>query len=165
MKYQYPISKKMPTETEHKYLINIKAWKSIKPYKSFKIKQAYLNNEPYKTIRIRIANNKGFITIKGIAKGSTRPEFEYEIPVKEADELINLCCTNIIEKVRHLVIHDNKKWEVDEFKGLNKGLFIAEIELANENEKYSIPDWVEQNVTKDQRYANSNLIAKPFSTW
>ena len=155
----------MPTEIEHKYIVRQELWKQIIPEKSVEIKQAYLLTDPNKTIRIRTKGDTGFITIKGKSIGASRPEFEYEIPVADAIELINNYSIHIIEKTRHYITIDNKLWEVDEFKGLNVGLIVAEIELTNENEKYSIPDWAGANVTEDQKYANSNLSIKPFTTW
>ena len=155
----------MATEIEHKYLVNTDIWKNITPNKSVEIRQAYLQTDPEKTIRIRTKDKSGFITIKGKTVGASRLEFEYEIPIADANELINKFCSNLIEKTRHLVIHDNNTWEVDEFKGLNEGLIVAEIELTSEDEKYSIPNWVDKNVTDDLRYANSNLTIKPFKTW
>jgi adenylate cyclase len=155
----------MATEIEHKYLVNTDIWKNIIPDKSVEIRQAYLQTDPEKTIRIRTKGKSGFITIKGKTVGASRLEFEYEIPIADANELINKFCSNLIEKTRHIVIHDNKTWEVDEFKGLNEGLIVAEIELTSEDEKYLIPNWVDKNVTDDLRYANSNLTIKPFKTW
>ncbi len=155
----------MATEIEHKYLVNTDIWKNIIPDKSVEIRQAYLQTDPEKTIRIRTKGKSGFFTIKGKTVGASRLEFEYEIPIADANELINKFCSNLIEKTRHIVIHDNNTWEVDEFKGLNEGLIVAEIELASEDEKYSIPNWVDKNVTDDLRYANSNLTIKPFKTW
>jgi CYTH domain-containing protein len=127
----------MATEIEHKYLVIKDIWKKIIPNKSVEIKQAYLLTDPEKTIRVRTKGNSGFITIKGKSIGSSRLEFEYEIPIEDANELINKFCSNLIEKTRHIVIHDNNTWEVDEFKGLNEGLIVAEIELTSEDEKYS----------------------------
>ena len=155
----------MPTEIERKYLVNQELWKQIIPEKSVEIKQAYLLTDPNKTIRIRTKGDTGFITIKGKSIGASRPEFEYEIPLSDAIELINGFSSNIIEKTRHYVTYERKLWEVDEFKGLNAGLILAEIELSDENEEYSVPDWVGENVTVDQKYANSNLSIKPFTTW
>ena len=155
----------MPTEIELKYLVNQELWKQIIPEKSVEIKQAYLLTDPNKTIRIRTKGDTGFITIKGKSIGASRPEFEYEIPLSDAIELINGFSSNIIEKTRHYVTYERKLWEVDEFKGLNAGLILAEIELSDENEEYSVPDWVGENVTVDQKYANSNLSIKPFTTW
>ncbi|WP_410220505.1 CYTH domain-containing protein [Pedobacter sp.] len=155
----------MATEIEHKYLVNLDIWKNIIPDKSVEIRQAYLQTDPEKTIRIRTKDKSGFITIKGNTVGATRLEFEYEIPIADANELINKFCSNLIEKTRHIVTHDSNTWEVDEFKGLNNGLIVAEIELTDEDEKYSIPNWVNKNITDDLRYANSNLTIKPFMTW
>lgn len=155
----------MATEIEHKYLVNLDIWKSIIPKISFEIRQAYLQTDPEKTIRIRTKGKHGFITIKGKNVGASRLEFEYEIPIADANELINKFCSNLIEKTRHIVTHEGNDWEVDEFKGLNDGLIVAEIELTDESEKYSIPNWVGKNVTDDLRYANSNLTIKPFKSW
>ena len=155
----------MPIETEHKYLINHELWQQIIPNKSVQIKQAYLLTDPNKTIRIRTAGNAGFITIKGKTIGASRPEFEYEIPIEEANQLIESFCSELIEKTRYYVVHENKTWEVDVFEGMNTGLIIAEIELVDEHEEYTKPNWVTQNVTDDRRYANSNLSLKPFTTW
>lgn len=155
----------MATEIEHKYLVIKDIWENVIPDKSVEIKQAYLLTDPEKTIRVRTKGNVGFITVKGKSNGASRLEFEYEIPIDDANELINKFCSNLIEKTRHILIHDNKTWEVDEFKGLNAGLIVAEIELNSEDENYSIPDWIDKNVTDDLRYANSNLSIKPFSTW
>ncbi|RZJ48359.1 MAG: YbgC/FadM family acyl-CoA thioesterase [Chryseobacterium sp.] len=94
-----------------------------------------------------------------------RIEFEYEIPVDEANELLDKFCSNLINKTRHYVIHEGKTWEVDVFSGLNEGLIVAEIELNSEEEKYALPVWVGENVTNDRRYANSNLALTPFSNW
>jgi len=155
----------MPIETEHKYLINHELWQQIIPNKSVQIKQAYLLTDPNKTIRIRTAGNAGFITIKGKTIGASRPEFEYEIPIEEANQLIESFCSELIEKTRYYVVHENKTWEVDVFEGMNVGLIVAEIELDDEDEEYKKPNWVTQNVTDDRRYANSNLSLKPFTTW
>lgn len=155
----------MPIEIEHKYLIKPELWKKISPEKSIEIRQGYLLTDPEKTIRVRTKGNKGYLTIKGKPTGASRLEYEYEIPISEANELINKFCSNVIEKIRHIVVYETKTWEVDEFKGLNEGLIVTEIELASEDEHYSLPDWVDKNVTDDTRYANSNLSIKPFTSW
>ncbi len=155
----------MPKEIEHKYLVDKIAWKSVTPDKSHHILQGYLSTDPEMTIRVRIWDDKGFITIKGKTHGATRLEYEYEIPFTHATELLASFCTNNIEKMRHVVTHDNMLWEVDEFEGLNEGLLVAEIELSSEEEKYSLPPWIDKDVTDDMRYANSNLSEKPFTTW
>jgi len=155
----------MATEIEHKYLVNTEMWKNIIPDKSVEIRQAYLLTDPEKTIRIRTKGKSGFMTIKGKTVGASRLEYEYEIPIADANELINQFCSNLIEKKRHVVIHDGNTWEVDMFKGLNEGLIVAEIELTSEDQTYSKPNWVDKNVTHDPRYANSNLAINPFTTW
>jgi adenylate cyclase len=155
----------MEMEIEHKYLVNAELWNTIDPEKSYDIKQGYLSIDPNKTIRVRTKGDKGFITIKGRANGAMRPEFEYEIPLSDANELIQLFCKEVVEKVRHQVTYNNKIWEVDEFKGLNKGLLIAEIELKSKDEKYEKPDWITKEITEDLKYANAYLSIRPFSTW
>lgn len=155
----------MAVEIEHKYLLKKELWKEVVPYKSVNVKQAYILTDPEKTIRVRTTGDKAFITIKGKSMGASRLEFEYEIPLKDARELICHFSTNLIEKTRHYVIVDGKTWEVDEFSGNNAGLFIAEIELLHEDEVYTLPAWIDVNVTSDNRYANSNLALKPFTSW
>jgi CYTH domain-containing protein len=117
------------------------------------------------TIRIRIAGGKAFLTIKGIKTGISRPEFEYEIPIADGEELIKLCDGPIIEKIRHVVMDKSFKWEVDEFLGENEGLVVAEIELKREDQSFERPAWLGKEVTEDPRYANASLVYNPYSTW
>ncbi|MEN8928836.1 MAG: CYTH domain-containing protein [Flavobacteriales bacterium] len=154
----------MPQEIERKYLLKNNSWKSEVTSEN-KIVQGYLNSNPARTVRIRITNNIGFLTIKSKNKGSVRKEFEYEIPLKEAEELIQLCEKPIIEKTRFLVKREKHTWEIDVFDGENKGLTVAEIELTEENESFKIPDWIAKEVTSESKYFNSQLIANPFSKW
>jgi CYTH domain-containing protein len=155
----------MATEIEHKYLVKKELWDSVVPLKSEVIRQAYLLTDPEKTIRVRTKGAQAFFTIKSINVGATRQEFEYEIPMADALELMGKFCSHLVEKTRHLVMFGDKTWEVDEFDGLNAGLIVAEIELTSEDEDYTLPTWVDENVTHDMKYANSNLALKPFSTW
>ncbi|MCC6372526.1 MAG: CYTH domain-containing protein [Bacteroidia bacterium] len=155
----------MPTETEHKYLVNKELWQLVKPYKSTRIQQAYLSTDPDKTIRVRTSGDNGYITIKGRSLNYSLAEYEYAIPLTEAQELIANFCLAVVEKTRHLVKHGSHVWEVDEFLGSNAGLIVAEIELSSNDEVYELPEWVGQNVSDDVRYANSNLGLKPYSTW
>ena len=155
----------MPKEIEHKYLIREDLWKKVVPEKSVLIRQAYLLTDPDKTIRIRTKGDQGFITIKGKTIGATRTEFEFEIPLQDALELIRTMCKEVIEKTRHYIHHNNKLWEVDVFSGDNTGLTVAEIELKSEAEQYSKPDWVDKEVTSDPKYTNSNLAVKPYCKW
>jgi len=134
---------------------------------SFKINQGYLNSSAERTVRVRTKDNKGFITVKGKSNlsGTTRFEWEKEIPFNEALELLELCEDYIIEKTRHIVIHKNKTFEIDVFEGKNKGLIIIEVELENENEKIELPEWISEEVTGDQRYYNSYISTNPYCNW
>jgi len=154
----------MGIEIERKFLLKSSKWRK-KVKQEIVIKQGYLNSNKKRTVRVRIAGEVGFITIKGKTNQATRKEFEYEIPLKDAKELIKLCKKPIVEKTRFIVKHKGKIWEIDEFSGANKGLIIAEIELENEAEKIKIPKWIGEEVTLDSKYYNSNLIANPFSRW
>lgn len=155
----------MAIEIEHKYLVNQELWLKVMPEKSIKICQGYLLNEQDKVVRIRIEGEIGKITIKGKAENASRLEYEYNIPLNDAHDLINKFCGELIEKTRHHVWFGNKLWEVDEFSGLNNGLMIAEIELKSQDEAYELPPWLDKNVTEDARYFNSNLAMQPYSTW
>lgn len=155
----------MAIEIEHKYLVDKNLWRQVISNRCVQIRQGYLSTDPNRTVRIRTSGEKGFITIKGKTVGVSRTEFEYEIPLSEANQLINNFCSSIIEKTRHYVNHENKIWEVDVFQGLNSGLIVAEIELEHEEETYTKPNWVALNITNDNNYANSNLTIRPYSTW
>ena len=132
-----------------------------------KIVQGYLNSAPERTVRIRIKDDKGFITIKGKgdATGTTRFEWEKEINLQEAEALIHLCETGVIDKTRYLIKKGNHTFEVDIFEGENKGLIVAEIELSEANETFEKPNWLAEEVTGDERYYNAFLSNKPFRTW
>lgn len=150
----------MPTEIEHKYLVINKSYKDF-TQKRITIHQGYLSKDKERTVRIRTANDKAFITIKGKNNGDTRLEFEYEIPYKEALMLLQqLCIKPIIEKTRHIVNYNGNIWEIDEFNGALEGLILAEIEIPSSNYKYDIPPFIGKNVTNDIRFLNSNLIDK-----
>lgn len=132
-----------------------------------KIVQGYLSSNPDRTVRIRVKNNKGFITIKGRSSdsGTTRLEWEKEIDFQEAHQLMNLCEDFIIEKTRYEVIFQNQLFEIDIFEGKNEGLIIAEIELESENQNLIFPDWLGQEVTGDIRFYNAYLSRKPYEGW
>lgn len=155
----------MAVEIEHKYLVKIEEWNKVATTKYMEIRQGYLQTDPHKTIRVRTKGNQAYLTVKGKAVGASRLEFEYEIPVADANELLDKFCSNLIEKVRHYVIHEGKTWEIDVFTGLNAGLIVAEIELNSEDETYTLPSWAGANVTNEMKYANSNLSVTPFSRW
>jgi CYTH domain-containing protein len=115
---------------------------------------------------VRTTGDKGFITIKGESVGATRSEYEYEIPLADANEMLDrLCERPLIEKTRYRVSHEGLAWEIDEFEGDNRGLTIAEVELKDETQSVTLPGWIGQEVTGDPRYFNANLVANPFSQW
>jgi len=156
----------MALEIERKFLVKNSDYKRS-TFSSFEIKQGYISTNKKSTVRIRITDKKGFITIKGKsnASGLSRFEWEKEIPKDEAETLFLLCEKGKIEKVRHLVKIDKHTFEVDEFLGENKGLVIAEIELTHEKEKFKKPNWLGKEVTGKVEYYNSNLSTKPFKSW
>ncbi|QPF73033.1 CYTH domain-containing protein [Roseateles sp. DAIF2] len=127
--------------------------------------QGYLNRAAERTVRVRIAGARAFLTIKGKSRGASRAEFEYEIPVADARELLALCEGPLIEKTRHTLEVEGTRWEVDEFHGANAGLVLAEVELAHEDQPFARPAWLGAEVTGDERYYNSRLSEHPFSAW
>ena len=154
----------MPKEIERKFLLKNDHWKSEFISRTV-IKQGYLSTQKERTVRVRILGEKGFLTIKGATVGMTRLEFEYEIPVDEATELLQLCEKPLIEKERFIVSRGKLNWEIDIFEGENEGLELAEVELEDENQAVAIPDWVGEEVTFDPRYFNSSLVKLPFLQW
>jgi CYTH domain-containing protein len=153
-------------EIERKFLILSDNYKS-EAFKETKIVQGFLNTHKERTVRIRIKGEQAFITVKGISnkEGTTRLEWEKEIPVSEAEMLLNICEPNLIEKTRFEIKVENHIFEVDEFYGENEGLVIAEIELSSENEKFTKPSWLGKEVTGDVRYYNSQLSKRPYLNW
>lgn len=153
----------MALEIERKFLVN----EELLPQASQKINmmQAYLQTDPERTIRVRIADDRAYLTIKGKMVGIARKEFEYPIPVEDARELAKLAVHSPIEKVRHYIVDDGRTWEVDFFEGLNQGLVLAEIELSSEDEAFNQPGWVGEEVTGQVQYHNSYLAQHPYSTW
>jgi CYTH domain-containing protein len=147
-------------EIERKFLVDKAKWAKVNKSIPQRIVQAYLVRTIEKTIRVRVKGKKGFLTIKGPTIGITRSEFEYEIPLNEADELIEQFADKIIEKHRYEITVGNHLWEVDEFHGKLEGLMLAEIELTSENEEFEIPDWVTEDVSIDEQYFNSNLVER-----
>ena len=155
----------MGIEIERKFLVNKEKWNTvIKEKKSF-YRQGYIVSDPEKTIRVRLTDTTGYLTIKGLTVGASRPEFEYPVPKEDAVQLLDNFCKSEISKVRHFITHDNKLWEIDEFEGDNEGLIVAEIELSSEDETFSMPDWIDQEVTSDKRYSNSNLSVNSYKNW
>lgn len=155
----------MAKEIEKKYLVisdNYKISSSV-TY----IQQGYITTKKEGVVRVRVKDDKGYITIKGQNQGAVRLEYEYTIPVEEAKEIIeNLCQKPVIEKRRYnYQAADGHLWEIDEFFGENEGLVVAEIELLREDEPFEKPDWVGEDVTSDMRYYNSNLMQNPYINW
>ncbi|WP_010519584.1 CYTH domain-containing protein [Croceivirga radicis] len=153
-------------EIERKFLILSDTFKK-EAYQKDRLVQGYLNTHPDRTVRVRIMNHEAFMTVKGPTNtaGTSRFEWEINIPVEEATNLIDLCETGILEKYRYRVPVGRHIFEVDEFLGENKGLIVAEIELQHENEPFEKPNWLGKEVTGDKRYYNSALTKKPFTTW
>jgi CYTH domain-containing protein len=152
----------MAIEIEHKFLVTSNDWRINEPVQ---IRQGYLNRDPDRTVRVRTAGNQAWITVKGRTTGSVRSEFEYPIPLNDADALLLLCERPLLEKRRYHFEHDGRTWEVDEFLGENEGLVVAEIELDTPDAEFSMPSWIGVEVTHDSRYFNSNLSVNPFTTW
>jgi CYTH domain-containing protein len=153
----------MPQEIERKFLVDLKKWA---PNDSgIRLVQAYLSIEPNSTVRVRIAGEKAYLTIKGLTKGISRPEFEYEISVGDAKELMKLALSHPVEKIRHEIRYEGFLWEVDVFSGKNEGLVIAELELKSEDEIFPRPDWLLKEVSGDLRFYNSYLSEHPFQEW
>ncbi|SFS47784.1 CYTH domain-containing protein [Lutibacter maritimus] len=156
----------MNIEIERKFLVKGDYKKFA--IKSYKIAQGFLSSAPERTVRIRIKDTSGFITVKGVSNqtGTSRFEWEKEITLKEAEELLAICEPSIIEKIRHIIpTNDNLFFEVDEFVGENTGLLIAEIELPNEHFIFEKPKWLGKEVTGELKYYNSVLSKNPYSNW
>jgi Uncharacterized protein conserved in bacteria len=155
----------MAVEIERKFLVSRDFGGAVA--RVDRIVQGYLCASAGKTVRVRIYGDKAFLTIKGASDrgGIARSEFEYEIPVADAEALLPLCESGVIDKIRHLIPFQGHTWEVDVFRGLNAGLILAEIELTSEDEPFERPDWLGEEVTGDTRYYNAMLSQNPYTTW
>jgi len=155
----------MNTEIERKFLVKGE-FKHLAD-KSYRISQGYLSSVAERTVRVRIKNDKGYITVKGKsnASGTSRFEWEKEIEYTDTCRLLELCEQGVIDKTRYEIVVGNKIFEVDEFHGSNEGLIVAEIELATEDEIFEKPDWLGQEVTGNKHYYNSWISKNPFSKW
>lgn len=155
----------MAIEIERKFLLADDQWREQVLSKS-KFSQGYLSRTPERTVRVRVADDRGWLTVKGKSHGASRAEFEFEIPCDEAQQMLDeLCEQPIIEKCRYRVEFKGHLWEIDQFSGDNAGLVLAEVELTHEREEFFRPSWLGCEVTHDHRYFNSNLIAHPFKEW
>jgi adenylate cyclase len=155
----------MPIEIERKFLVNPTAWSTVKPSNGTPYRQGYLTNGAGATVRIRLAGAQAWLTIKGKTTGLARSEYEYSIPTTDAQEMLDTLAVSELLKTRYIVIHEGKRWEVDEFHGSNEGLLTAELELVTEDENFALPPWVTEEVTADKRYSNSYLAERPFGNW
>lgn len=150
-------------EIERKFLIDKKRWKPKD--KGHKIVQGYLSADPERVVRVRISDDKAFITIKGKPTGIVRTELEYEIPKNEAEVLMKMCLNSVVEKIRYKEQIGDLIWEIDIFEGKNKGLILAEVELESENQSIDLPDWATHEVSGETRYFNLWLSINPFINW
>lgn len=154
----------MAVEIERKYLIDLE--KIGKLENGNRIKQGYITTNKNAVVRVRIKNKKAYLTIKSSNTGVSRLEFEYEIPFDEANEMLDkLCEKPLIDKIRYIIKHDKHIWEIDIFYGDNEGLVVAEVEIEDENEVVTLPLWIKEEVTMDNRYFNSNLMNHPYKDW
>lgn len=151
----------MEQEIERKFLLHSDAWRNGAT--GVRICQGYLSRLP--TVRIRVEGENAFLTVKGQAEGLVRSEFDYAIPLKDAEAMLDLCPNPLIDKTRYEVWVGKHLWEIDEFHAENEGLVVAEIELEHENEAFERPDWLGEEVTGDPRYYNACLVENPYTVW
>lgn len=155
----------MAIEIERKFLVRDDSWKQQAGAGS-EIRQGYLSSDPACSVRVRLAGDRAWLNIKRATGEISRLEFEYPIPIEDAKQILHdLCGGNSLDKTRYLVVHEGHTWEVDVFHGANAGLVVAEIELASEDEAFTRPDWLGEEVSHDPRYLNMNLVQQPFSQW
>jgi adenylate cyclase len=152
----------MPTEIERKFLVVGSEWRTAP---GVRFVQGYLNREEARTVRVRIAGNEAYLTVKGRSVGASRAEFEYAIPIVDAEQLLQMCDGPTIHKLRRVIVYRNTRWEVDEFFEENAGLVVAEVELETEGQPFDCPSWLGDEVTGDFRYFNSQLSIHPYRTW
>ncbi|MGG7605830.1 CYTH domain-containing protein [Massilia sp. BKSP1R2A-1] len=154
----------MGVEIERKFLVSGDAWRTLGA--PVLLRQGYLSADPERTVRVRIEGEQGVLTIKSKSEGASRGEWEYPIPLRDAEELLDrLCERPLVEKYRRRIDFQGFTWEVDEFLGENAGLVVAEIELPAEDTVFDLPDWIGNEVTGERRYYNSSLIRLPYSKW
>jgi adenylate cyclase len=154
----------MGVEIERKFLLAGEGWRALG--QPVLLRQGYLSSDPARVVRVRVEGDQAYMTIKGRSVGATRGEWEYPIPLADANELLErLCEQPIVEKFRRKIEFAGNVWEVDEFLGVNQGLVVAEIELASEDQAFDQPEWIGAEVTHEARYFNSSLVRNPYSTW
>ncbi len=154
----------MGVEIERKFLVRGDDWRDLG--QAILLRQGYLSSDPERVVRVRTEGEKAMLTIKGKNFGASRGEWEYPIPMADAQYMLDhLCQRPIIEKYRARIPYQGMTWEVDEFLGENAGLLVAEIELTAQDQAFAKPDWIGEEVTQDARYYNANLVRHPFSKW
>lgn len=154
----------MAREIERKFLVLDETWRDGAV--GVPIRQGYLNLAPERTVRVRTAGGRAFLTVKGKTVGAARPEFEYEIPLADGIALLtDLAEKPLLEKRRYRLPWGGLTWEIDEFSGENAGLVVAEVELRDEGQPLVKPAWVGEEVTGDPRYFNASLVRRPYRTW
>jgi len=155
----------MAEEIERKFLVRSDRWRPP-PDGGTRFRQGYLSTEPERVVRVRLAGDSAYLTIKGPTVGVRRLEFEYPIPPADAETMLDLLCLRpLIEKTRYLVPWQGRTWEIDVFEGDNAGLTMAEIELPSADAELALPPWVDREVSDDPRYFNSNLARRPYQLW
>ncbi len=155
----------MALEIERKFLVKNELWRDD-VVSNTRLQQGYLANQKNASVRIRTGNGKAFLNIKSVTVGIRRLEFEYEIPLDDATEMLQQIAEQpFIDKTRYIVRCGKREWELDVFEGENRGLVVAELELESEDELFELPDWAGDEVSDDTRYYNVNLIKHPFSQW
>ena len=154
----------MAIEIERKFLVKGDRWREQATGTVYR--QGYIGTNSGTTVRVRLAGDRGYITIKGKSVGISRAEYEYPIPAEDAREMLdNLCDRPLIEKTRYKIELSGLTWEIDEFAGENQGLIVAEVEITDENQTVELPEWIEREVSDDSRYFNANLAKHPFKQW
>ena len=154
----------MGREIERKFLVNDESWRGA-VQSSAVLRQGYLAVDDGTTVRVRTDGAVAWLTIKGPAEGLSRAEFEWTVPVAEAETLIGLCRGRVVEKTRHKIRSGGHVWEIDEFAGTNRGLVMAEVELQQADEEVAMPPWVGREVSGDRRFDNASLALRPYESW
>ncbi|GAA4329169.1 CYTH domain-containing protein [Flaviaesturariibacter amylovorans] len=155
----------MPLEIERKFLVKKDEWAAWPKEAPHYLQQGYLTKDLIKTVRVRVSDETGYLTIKGKVQGISRDEFEFEIPRPEALELLHKFCDTVVSKNRFIIPYEGKLWEVDEFLEKNDGLIVAEIELSAEDETFALPPFIDREVTGEKKYYNGQLSRVPYSEW
>ena len=155
----------MAVEIEHKFLVRDERWRR-EVERSVRMRQGYLTSDARCSVRVRVAGDQGYLNVKSGTLGIQRSEYEYPIPLAEAEEMLDTLCEQpLLEKTRHFVRFGGHLWEIDEFEGDNTGLIVAEVELSRTDEPFDRPDWLGEDVSHDIRYYNSQLARHPYRTW